>query len=122
MKTRWGRKGRATRKKGIELLGAFHRLTRCQANAGRAWNLRTPGTALRRCWAAQMSATAVAEISLSSKTSLSSKAMGAPWKWVSANAAAAVQRLDTDAALVGRCLRGEQGGWEELVRTHTRRV
>jgi RNA polymerase sigma-70 factor, ECF subfamily len=69
-----------------------------------------------------MSAAAVAEISLSSRTSLSSKAMGAPWKWVGAKAATAVQRLDADTALVERCLRGEQAGWEELVRTHTRRV
>lgn len=37
-------------------------------------------------------------------------------------AATAVQRLDADTALVERCLRGEQAGWEELVRTHTRRV
>jgi RNA polymerase sigma-70 factor, ECF subfamily len=48
--------------------------------------------------------------------------MGAPWKWVGAKAATAVQRLDADTALVERCLRGEQAGWEELVRTHTRRV
>jgi RNA polymerase sigma-70 factor (ECF subfamily) len=30
--------------------------------------------------------------------------------------------LDTDTSLVERCLRGEQAGWDELVRTHTRRV
>jgi RNA polymerase sigma-70 factor (ECF subfamily) len=69
-----------------------------------------------------MSAVAVAEISLSSRTSLSSKAIGAPWKWVGADAAGSVQRLDTDTSLVERCLRGEQAGWDELVRTHTRRV
>ena len=39
-----------------------------------------------------------------------------------ANAAGAVQQLDTDTTLVERCLRGEQTAWEELVRTHTRRV
>src|SRR2546430_12808497 len=70
-----------------------------------------------------MSAAAMAEISLSSKTSLSSKAMvGAPWKWRSAGAAGARQSLDADTSLVERCLRGEQAAWEELVRTHTRRV
>src|SRR5690242_2040900 len=69
-----------------------------------------------------MSAAAVAEISLSSRTSLSSKAIGAPWRWVGADAAGPVQRLDTDTSLVERCLRGEQAGWDELVRTHTRRV
>ena len=39
-----------------------------------------------------------------------------------ADAAGSVQRLDTDTSLVERCLRGEQAGWDELVRTHTRRV
>ncbi len=69
-----------------------------------------------------MSAAALAEISLSSKTSLSSKAIGAPWKWVGADVAGAIRRLDTDTSLVERCLRGEQAAWEELVRTYTRRV
>ena len=31
-------------------------------------------------------------------------------------------RLDTDYHLVERCLRGDDSAWEELVRTHTRRV
>jgi RNA polymerase sigma-70 factor (ECF subfamily) len=30
--------------------------------------------------------------------------------------------LDPDARLVERCLKGEEAAWEELVRTHTRRV
>lgn len=30
--------------------------------------------------------------------------------------------LDADAILVERCLEGDQGAWEQLVRTHTRRV
>jgi RNA polymerase sigma-70 factor (ECF subfamily) len=34
----------------------------------------------------------------------------------------AVAELDQDALLVERCLRGEESAWEELVRTHTRRV
>lgn len=33
-----------------------------------------------------------------------------------------VQHLDADAQLVEQCLRGEETAWEELVRTHTRRV
>ena len=69
-----------------------------------------------------MSAAAVAEISLSSKIPLSSKAIGAPWKWVGANPTGAIRRLDADTILVARCLRGEQAAWDELVRTHTRRV
>jgi RNA polymerase sigma-70 factor (ECF subfamily) len=30
--------------------------------------------------------------------------------------------LDPEASLVERCLSGEQGAWEELVKTHTKRV
>ncbi len=69
-----------------------------------------------------MSAAAIAEISLNSRNSLSSKAIGAPWKWVGADAAGARQRLDAETSLVERCLRGDQAAWDELVRTHTRRV
>ena len=65
-----------------------------------------------------MSAAAVAQISLSSKTWLSSKEQGTPWNWLGAT----THRLDTDTSLVGRCLVGEQAAWEELVKTHTRRV
>jgi RNA polymerase sigma-70 factor (ECF subfamily) len=34
----------------------------------------------------------------------------------------AEQQLDPDTGLVERCLRGEQAAWEELLKTHTRRV
>lgn len=34
----------------------------------------------------------------------------------------AVNRLDADSSLVERCLRGEEAAWEDLVKTHTRRV
>ena len=33
-----------------------------------------------------------------------------------------VDELDLDARLVERCLQGDEGAWEDLVRTHTRRV
>jgi RNA polymerase sigma-70 factor (ECF subfamily) len=33
-----------------------------------------------------------------------------------------VAELDQDAILVERCLRGEEAAWEDLVKTHTRRV
>ena len=33
-----------------------------------------------------------------------------------------VSDLDLDAQLVERCLRGDESAWEELVKTHTRRV
>jgi len=32
------------------------------------------------------------------------------------------EQPDTDGGLVERCLRGEQAAWEELLKTHTRRV
>lgn len=36
--------------------------------------------------------------------------------------AEATHRLDIEASLVERCLTGEQGAWEELVKLHTKRV
>ena len=51
--------------------------------------------------------------------SLSSKPTGAQLDW---SAWGAAQRLDTDAKLVERCLAGEQGAWDELIKTHTKRV
>ena len=68
-----------------------------------------------------MSAAAIAQLSHTLGTSLSSKAIGAPWKWGGADAGR-VQRLDAETNLVERCLRGEQAAWDELVSTHTRRV
>ncbi len=68
-----------------------------------------------------MSAAAVAQLSLSSTSSLSSKAIGAAWNWAQV-APGTAQRLDPETSLVQRCLSGEQGGWEELVKAHTRRV
>jgi len=35
---------------------------------------------------------------------------------------ASVADLDKDALMVERCLRGEEAAWEDLVKTHTRRV
>ena len=32
------------------------------------------------------------------------------------------RQLDADASLVERCLSGEQGAWDELIKTHTKRV
>jgi len=63
-----------------------------------------------------MSAAAVSQISLSSK------AVRAPWNWEGVNGRGVFERLDADTSLVERCLRGEPHAWEELVRTHTRRV
>ena len=59
-----------------------------------------------------MSAAAIAPISLHLRTSLSSDAGG--WE--------TTRRLDPETNLVERCLAGEQGAWEELVKTYTKRV
>ncbi len=69
-----------------------------------------------------MSAAAVAQISLNSKISLSSRATGAAWSWGGAISWERTHRLDAETSLIERCLSGEQGAWEELVKTHTRRV
>lgn len=63
-----------------------------------------------------MSALAIAAISLSPQTSLSSKSVGAAWNW------GATQRLNPETGLVERCLSGEQGAWEELLKANTKRV
>jgi RNA polymerase sigma-70 factor (ECF subfamily) len=74
-----------------------------------------------------MSAAAVAQISLQSKTSLSlksssSNAMQERWSWLAPTAVRKPERLDSDSSLVERCLAGEQAAWEDLVKTHSRRV
>ncbi|HSU57864.1 MAG TPA: sigma-70 family RNA polymerase sigma factor [Bryobacteraceae bacterium] len=69
-----------------------------------------------------MSAAAVAAISLNSKGSLSSRAIGAPWNWDERRASGAIPRLDTETSLIERCLSGEQGAWEDLVKLYTKRV
>ncbi len=69
-----------------------------------------------------MSAAWVAPISLNRQSSLSSKASGVPLSWVGAPPQGTTRRLDSEASLVERCLGGEQVAWEELVKTHTKRV
>ena len=69
-----------------------------------------------------MSAAAVVQVSLSSRSSLSSKAIGAAWNWVGQTTRGTTQQLDPETSLVERCLSGEQGAWEELVKAHTKRV
>jgi RNA polymerase sigma-70 factor (ECF subfamily) len=63
---------------------------------------------------------------------LTSPAAGFPkWKWVPQKPISglwppqehiSVADLDQDALMVERCLRGEEAAWEDLVKTHTRRV
>ncbi|HEX4230340.1 MAG TPA: sigma-70 family RNA polymerase sigma factor [Bryobacteraceae bacterium] len=67
-----------------------------------------------------MSAAAVAQFSLQSKTSTVSTE--ARWSWLAPATTRKPERLDADTSLVERCLAGEQAAWEDLVKTHTRRV
>ena len=69
-----------------------------------------------------MSAAAVGYGSLSSRTSLSSRAAGGARSWAGAAIWERTRRLNAETSLIERCLRGEQGAWEELVKTYTRRV
>lgn len=69
----------------------------------------------------KMAAAAIANISLNSVTSLSSKAAGTSvWAW--GDAARGKSQLEAEAELVTRCLGGEQTAWDELVKTYTKRV
>lgn len=47
---------------------------------------------------------------------------GTGWPWVRPSACAHLKALDSELELVERCLSGEEAAWEELVKTHTRRV
>lgn len=70
-----------------------------------------------------MSAAALAPISLDWKTSISSRSLAAPaWDRVDAAAVRNPYSLDTETILVERCVAGEQGAWDELVKTYTKRV
>ena len=44
------------------------------------------------------------------------------WTWTRPAAVGAGNRLDADTQLVERCLSGDDGAWEELIKVHTRRV
>jgi RNA polymerase sigma-70 factor (ECF subfamily) len=61
-------------------------------------------------------AAAIAQLSLGYKTPPKS------WSFPGAGAETARRALDADSQLVERCLSGDEGAWEELVKTHTRRV
>ena len=45
-----------------------------------------------------------------------------PWTWGSVAPVRATRPLDAELNLIGRCLSGEQGAWEELIQMHTKRV
>jgi RNA polymerase sigma-70 factor, ECF subfamily len=69
-----------------------------------------------------MSAAAVAVSPNSRSSSLSSIAIAAPWNWVGAAHPGTAPRLNSENSLIERCLGGEQGAWDELVKLYTRRV
>ena len=46
----------------------------------------------------------------------------AGWTWGRTGQQNGAARLDADASLVERCLSGQESAWEDLVKTHTRRV
>lgn len=62
-----------------------------------------------------MSAAAVAHISLKGDTSGRVFGLGV-------RTAGTARILDADSQLVERCLSGDEGAWEDLVKTHTRKV
>ncbi|MBV9085052.1 MAG: sigma-70 family RNA polymerase sigma factor [Acidobacteriaceae bacterium] len=66
-----------------------------------------------------MAAVAVAHISLNSKTPLFPEPKPAFW---ASGGLGAKRSLDAETKLVERCLAGEQGAWEDLVKSYTRRV
>jgi RNA polymerase sigma-70 factor (ECF subfamily) len=81
-------------------------------------NLRSAKGAAARCQSSKELVGSAPALHQFFHNSLSSKPTGAV-DWAAWGAA---QRLDTDANLVARCLAGEQGAWDELIKTHTKRV
>lgn len=75
-----------------------------------------------------MAAVAMAQVLLNATTSfglgnsLSSERTGMSPIVASAATVDTTEQWDADSGLVERCLRGEQAAWEELLKTHTRRV
>ena len=69
-----------------------------------------------------MSAVAVASIPFKGKSSLSFKAIGVPAAVEKTENWGRSQRSDPESQLVERCLRGEQGAWDQLIQSYSRRV
>ena len=67
-----------------------------------------------------MSAFALSPVLSDVKSSLSSKTSGTHGSW--AGVGEITRRLDSESILVERCLRGEQGAWDELIQNNTKRV
>jgi RNA polymerase sigma-70 factor, ECF subfamily len=69
-----------------------------------------------------MSAAAAITVSLNSKTPFRLGMKEMPWRWGVSGSMGTRSVLESEISLIERCLAGEQGGWEELVKTHTKRV
>ena len=69
-----------------------------------------------------MSALAALTVSVNSKSPLRSEAEAGLWGWDRPSVLGTHRALDEELSLIERCLSGEQGGWEDLVKTYTKRV
>jgi len=69
-----------------------------------------------------MSAAAIAQFPFGNADPLSSKAIITPGDWPSTSNWGTAHGLDPEYQLVERCLGGEQGAWEELIKIYSRRV
>jgi RNA polymerase sigma-70 factor (ECF subfamily) len=69
-----------------------------------------------------MSAIAATTVSLNSKIPQRSDSEAGLWGWDNPSALGANSALNEELRLIERCLAGEQGGWEDLVKTYTKRV
>ncbi len=70
-----------------------------------------------------MATAATFPVSVDSKILAGVKALS-PWSWANTTQAGVGARrpLDVEISLIERCLSGEQSAWDELVKTHTKRV
>jgi RNA polymerase sigma-70 factor, ECF subfamily len=69
-----------------------------------------------------MSAAAITPLSINLKVPFGKTVSTASWWGGTPTWAKATRPLDAESILISRCLAGEQGAWEELVQTHTKRV
>jgi RNA polymerase sigma-70 factor, ECF subfamily len=69
-----------------------------------------------------VSAAFAVAISIHSKVPFVSDTTGAPWTWEGAAKIGKTPPLDAETSLIERCLSGEQGAWEEMVKVYTKRV
>lgn len=69
-----------------------------------------------------MLAVAATANSLNLKAPSISGVLGAPWSWSATGAVGIKRALDPETILIEQCLTGEQGAWEELVKSYTKRV